>query len=206
MPNHPRRRAKQDRSLQTVDAVLDAAAQVLTREGYARATTNRIAHRAGVSVGTVYQYFRDKDAVFEALIRRQIDALLEALGEYRLDVSKPLDQTLREILALGVRVQPYGPDLYRVLEYVPNALFRRHVNSASKSLQGFVRTVLEAYRDELRVSDLDTAAYVIVSASEGLGYHADAKHFNQRLVDQLTDLFSRYLLRDPGDTAAWLRT
>lgn len=198
-PNYPRRNAKQDRSRQTVEMLLDAAAQVLTREGYARATTNRIADRAGVSVGTIYQYFPDKDAVFDELIRRQIETLLKALERYHLDSSQPLDQTLREILSLGVQVQEYGPDLYRVLEYVPNAMFRRHVTEAMVSLQSFVREVLEAYREELRVDDLDMAAYVIVSASEGLGYHADSELFNQRLVDELTDLFSRYLL--PGGEA-----
>jgi AcrR family transcriptional regulator len=202
MPKRPRRQAKQDRSRQTVDAVLEAAAQVLSSEGYARATTNRIAERAGVSVGPIYQYFRDKDAIFDALIRRQIDALLRALREYPLDASKPLDVTLREILAIGVRAQPYGPDLYRVLELVPNALFRQHVDRALKSLQKFVRGVLEAYREDLRISDLDMAAYVVVSASEGLGSHADARFFNEGLVGELTDLFTRYLLEDPGSAAA----
>ena len=64
---YPRRKANQERSRKTVNAILDGAAQVLLRDGYAHATTNRIAERAGVSVGSVYQYFDDKVEVFEAL-------------------------------------------------------------------------------------------------------------------------------------------
>jgi len=202
MPKHPRRQAKQDRSRQTVDTILEAAAQVLSREGYARATTNRISERAGVSVGTIYQYYRDKDAVFEALIRRQIDSLLGALRTYPLDPSNPLETTLHEILAIGVGAQPYGPDLYRVLEFVPNAAFRRSVTRALESLQGFVREVLALYQDDLRVSDLDLAAYVVVSASEGLGSHSDSQFFDEQLVDELTDLLSRYLLKNADSAAA----
>jgi AcrR family transcriptional regulator len=74
-PKPPRRHAKQDRARETVAVVLEAAAQVLQREGYARATTNRIAEVAGVSVGTIYQYFGDKDEVFELLIRRELEGL-----------------------------------------------------------------------------------------------------------------------------------
>lgn len=56
----PRRQAKQARSQQTVHDILEAAAQILEREGYTRATTNRIAEAAGVSVGTLCEYFADK--------------------------------------------------------------------------------------------------------------------------------------------------
>lgn len=59
----PRRKPRQSRSRATVDAILQATAQVLVRDGYQKATTNRIAERAGVSVGTLYQYFPNKDAL-----------------------------------------------------------------------------------------------------------------------------------------------
>ena len=70
-PKVLRRRAKQGRSQATVDAILEASARVLMRHEYAASTTNRIAEVAGVSVGTLYQYFRNKDEVFDALILRE---------------------------------------------------------------------------------------------------------------------------------------
>jgi AcrR family transcriptional regulator len=53
----PRRKAKQERARKTVEALLEAAARVLRQRGYSAATTNRIADAAGVSVGTLYEYF-----------------------------------------------------------------------------------------------------------------------------------------------------
>ena len=67
-----RRRPRQARSRATVDYVLEAAAQVFAERGYA-ATTNQIAARAGVSVGSLYQYFAGKDALLVALAQRHLD-------------------------------------------------------------------------------------------------------------------------------------
>lgn len=67
-----RRRPKQARSLATFDSILEAAEQVLEREGPEGLNTNRIAERAGVSVGTLYQYFPDKAAILLAAARRSL--------------------------------------------------------------------------------------------------------------------------------------
>src|SRR5271154_4150665 len=83
----PRKLPRQPRSEATVDAILLAAAQVFERHGYAAGTTNRIAERAGVSIGTLYQYFPNKDAILVALARDHLaegtaalQPSLEALG------------------------------------------------------------------------------------------------------------------------------
>lgn len=59
-PTNPRKSASQERSRMTVEAILDATARVLVREGYARTSTNRVAAVAGVSIGSLYQYFPNK--------------------------------------------------------------------------------------------------------------------------------------------------
>lgn len=70
-----RRTPRQTRAMQTWDAILDAAAQILRTHGEARFTTNHIAERAGVSIGTLYQYFADKDAILNALSDREVGRL-----------------------------------------------------------------------------------------------------------------------------------
>ena len=70
-----RRQPQQRRALETVSAVLEAAVRILKREGVDGLTTNRIAEVAGVSIGSVYQYFPDKGAIFSALHRRHIEAV-----------------------------------------------------------------------------------------------------------------------------------
>src|SRR5262249_8470007 len=65
MADPDRRKPKQERALATFDAVIEAAARILVEDGYAKLTTNRVAERAGVSVGTLYQYFRSKEQIIE---------------------------------------------------------------------------------------------------------------------------------------------
>ena len=69
-----RRTPKQARSRATVEAIVEAAAQVLERKGPEGLTTNGVAERAGVSIGTLYQYFPDKQALLLAAARRELDA------------------------------------------------------------------------------------------------------------------------------------
>ena len=67
---NPRKLASQERSRATVDALLEATTRVLLKEGYDRASTNRIAEVAGVSIGSLYQYFPSKEALVAAVIDR----------------------------------------------------------------------------------------------------------------------------------------
>lgn len=71
LPQNMRKKPKQARSEKTLDAIIEAASQLLAKGGEAMLTTNRVAERAGVSVGSIYQYFADKDAILLALIKRE---------------------------------------------------------------------------------------------------------------------------------------
>jgi len=79
-PTHqPRREPRQHRSRQTVDAVLDAVTIVLKRHGPDAVTTNRITETAGVSIGSLYQYFPDKQAIYSALHERHVDEVHQVI-------------------------------------------------------------------------------------------------------------------------------
>ena len=71
LPLQPRRAPRQARAIATQDAMLEAAAQIIARDGLAAFTTNAVAERAGGSIGSLYQYFANKDALMVALIDRQ---------------------------------------------------------------------------------------------------------------------------------------
>jgi hypothetical protein len=81
---------------------------------------------------------------------------------------------------------------------VPNALFRRRVAAARASLVEWVRDFLAMHRRELRVGDLDTAAFVIVAAAEGVAMNASPEFYLGRGADELTTLFGRYLTGRPS--------
>src|SRR6185436_592878 len=88
--NEPRKRPKQARSQQTVDALLEATARVLGARGFEGATTNEIARVAGVSVGSLYQYFPSKEALVAALLEQRTRADLEHIFAAALPAGAPL--------------------------------------------------------------------------------------------------------------------
>lgn len=188
-----RRRAKQERARQTIAVVLEAAARVLQREGYAAGSTNRIAEVAGVSVGTIYQYFDDKEQLFDALIRSELEGLLAVLDGVVLDPDEPIGQVLQRALRLLVRARPDAPLLYRSLEQVPHALFRRRVAEARGRVVDWVRELLKLHRTEIRVRDLEVAAFVVVTAAEGVATSASPELYRARAADELATMFTRYL-------------
>lgn len=87
----PRKTPRQARSTATVEAIHVAAIQVLLADGVARLTTTRVAERAGVSVGTMYQYFPNKEALLFALVKGRLEAVAAAMEEAAAGlVGKPL--------------------------------------------------------------------------------------------------------------------
>src|SRR5579872_2456949 len=83
----PRKQASQDRSRATVEALIEATARILIREGFDGASTNRIAAQAGVSVGSLYQYFPSKEALVAAVIDRHHQELMQVVRSVLAEVA-----------------------------------------------------------------------------------------------------------------------
>lgn len=99
----PRKQPRQARSTELVAVLLQAAAQVLAREGAARFTTARVAERAGVSVGSVYQYFPNKAAILFRLQADEWRQTSDLLGNILRDATRPAPQRLRELVHAFIR-------------------------------------------------------------------------------------------------------
>ena len=80
----PRKDASQERSRATVDALVEATARILVRDGFDNASTNRIAEVAGVSVGSLYQYFPSKEALVAAVIERHQREIMQTVQKITL--------------------------------------------------------------------------------------------------------------------------
>src|SRR5881394_3122602 len=98
---NPRKLPRQERARATIDALLTATAHVLVKEGFDRASTNRIAEAAGVSVGSLYQYFPSKEALVAALVERHTDLMSAEISSAFERVAKlPLAEAARELVEL----------------------------------------------------------------------------------------------------------
>lgn len=113
-----RKQPSQERSRQTVAAVLEAAAQVFSSVGYGAATTARIAERAGVSVGSLYQFFSNKEALLVALGERHVErthARLERALDDEALVGAPLQVLIRKLVTAMLELHLEEPALHRLL-------------------------------------------------------------------------------------------
>ena len=99
-PTTPRKTPRQERSRRTVERILDAAARIFDEQGYSAATTNDIADEAEVSVGSLYQYFPNKDALLVALTTRHIEHTTAGLADLLsgLDAETGFDRILRKVV------------------------------------------------------------------------------------------------------------
>lgn len=113
-----RKQPRQSRSKQMVDAILQAAAEVFADLGYARTTTNKIADRAGVSVGSLYQYFPNKDSLLVQLLERHLadgNRVLDVALTRLADPNTPLEAGLRQLLIDLTALHQADPALTRAL-------------------------------------------------------------------------------------------
>lgn len=170
-----RRKPQQRRAQQTVEAILDAVTRILKREGLDRVTTNRIAEVAGVSIGSVYQYFPDKRAIFVALHERhveQIDRLVESkMLEH---AASPLEMLMRAMIEAMVDAHVPDPELYELLlNQVPHRA--EGTRDFAVRLHGAFRLAIGARAHELapkRRRDLDTIVFVVIHMVEALSHGA----------------------------------
>ncbi|WP_433566829.1 TetR/AcrR family transcriptional regulator [Nocardia sp. CA-151230] len=114
----PRKTPRQQRSEFTFDAILDAAARLFQQHGYAATTTNKVAELAGVSIGTLYHYIPNKDALLYALAERHLrDGAAELLSEAaQLRSEQPsLAETVRRLITAVTRLHTTAPHMHRLL-------------------------------------------------------------------------------------------
>jgi AcrR family transcriptional regulator len=196
----PRRLPRQVRAELTRERILTAAAHVFTEYGYAAGTTNRIAARARVSIGSLYQYFPNKDAILAELLVRHIDRGMWTQAD-RLDLSPgTLQATVRALVRDAIDNHRDDPQLLRIL--IEEAPFSQEVvdtiDRYGRLRVGQVRDLLARHPD-VRVGDLDTAADLIVTTVE-MNTHKVMAHPRTIAVEtfenELVDMLTRYLRGD----------
>jgi AcrR family transcriptional regulator len=195
---NPRKEASQERSRATVDALVEATARILVREGFDKASTNRIAEVAGVSVGSLYQYFPSKEALVAAVIERHRQAIMQVVrGELAEAANQPMEQGVRTLVAVAVKAHRVDPKLHRVLaEQIPRVGRLEKAETFNRENYAIFRAYLESHRDEIRAADLELAAFICVTAIEAVTHNAvlDHKMVSEEAMDALIDEATRLVL------------
>jgi len=193
----PRKDACQERSRATVDALVEATARILVREGFDKASTNRIADLAGVSIGSLYQYFPSKEALVAAVIERHQREIMQTVRKELAEViAQPVEHAVRKLVAVAIEAHRVDPRLHRVLaEQIPRVGKLERQEAFSRENYALFKTYLERHRDEVRVADLDRASFVCVTTIEALTHAAVLHHsLSGDAIEALTEDAARLIV------------
>ena len=167
---NPRKLPQQDRSKFTVDAILTATAHILTEEGYDKASTNRIAERAGISIGSLYQYFPNKASLIAALRDRHVSGMMAVIESKLRDLlDAPIEVVLPEIVKASIAAHAINPTLHKVLhEQVP----RLNETEMEDRMTNLLRSYLAKQYDRIDPQQLGYIVFVIERSVEALTHAA----------------------------------
>lgn len=173
----PRKMPKQERARQTVKAILEAAARILDEQGFGSANTNAIAARAGISVGSLYQYFPSKDAILAQLARNTEQAtamqLEHAAGEAE---GQPFDEQVRRLIHLAFGIIFARPQLARILSYHEARMRQDEAFvAAGERITATIERLLERHLVNHARRDYATAARDVLAIVEGLAMSANRR-------------------------------
>ena len=173
--------------------LLEAAARVLVREGAARFTTNRVAEAAGVSVGSLYQYYPNKAALLLRLHERDADGLWTELRAVLDDAGSPPRERLGRIVHGFFQVQNAATDHHVALQEAQaliagTAAFRAFEDQVVARLEAFLR---EAACPAGEVAFLASFTFTVVT---GIGERIGTRRLPRRELDRLADATTRMLV------------
>ncbi|HEY6877349.1 MAG TPA: TetR/AcrR family transcriptional regulator [Polyangiales bacterium] len=162
-----RKRPQQQRSRQVVASLVDATAVCVARYGFEATTTPKIAEIAGVSVGSLYQYFESKETLFEALMERlgeDVSRILSVgaqLGQH-LPIEQQIGSAIRGALALLHTNEGLYLELVRNWHRLPT---HRVADIVERHLLDLMRIYFTKHHREVRVHDLHTKIFIIVNST-----------------------------------------
>ena len=197
---------KQARSKATVDAICGAAARLMEEEGYAAVTTNRVAERAGVSVGSLYEYFPNKQSIVAAALAAALRDIVAEVGRSLHEAlalpDQPragIDHWMRAIVgALEARA-----GLLRVaLSEVPFLGEIPEARGLSQTLEQLVRKGRDKSAAVVRLYDPEASAWLLTSmvwtAMQQIALHRPDHLSRERLLGALVETVLRQLYQAPG--------
>ena len=181
----PRKRPRQARSVATFEAILEAAARILESLGFAGFNTNAVAELAGVSIGSLYQYFPSTDALIVELIRRERANLSNHIvGAIQQHDAADVNEKLKLIIEAAVQHQLSRPQLVRTLEFASELIGKDFEES---QLQHELETMISNLFIRSNISHAQTVAQDVIALSKGMinaagiAGESDLNHLQQRV-------------------------
>jgi AcrR family transcriptional regulator len=194
LSNLLKKQPKQERSRATFEAIIEATTRIIESDGLGALSTNRVAEVAGVSIGSLYQYFPNKEALVEEVRTRFGShfrrAMLDLLGRLP---GLGLHDAIRAWVTTLVDLHAESPGVH-------NAVGTGTPPEAQAALGAVIDSYLESHAPEIRRPDRKLAGRVLMDAAEALVHNTSLREpellHDARWVDEVCDLLERYLIGD----------
>jgi AcrR family transcriptional regulator len=195
-----RKKPNQERAKATVEAILTATARVLIKDGYDGASTNRIAAAAGVSIGSLYQYFPSKEALVGTLLDRHMAQMVSVFEETVERIADaPLEVATRELVKAMILAHAIDPKLHKIFaEQLPRHGRLQRIGEIERYVADRLRVYLEIHRESIRPKNLDLAIFLLVQLVESAGHGTILglrTHFDpEELAREVSEICLAYLV------------
>lgn len=192
-----RKEPKQGRSKETVDAIFTAVTHILDSEGADHLTTNKIAEKAGVSVGSLYQYFKNKESIFEGILHKLID---NNLTRFEKEFAKGPPKDVGEIINVFVRAE--FENFFKMekvsrtlLEYAPKVLSPEFFLKNDARIIKFLSEQIEIHKLEIAPKNKKEAFFLCTQAVRITIVMSFLKTPEERVIilDELIVMLTKYL-------------
>jgi AcrR family transcriptional regulator len=171
----------------------------LAEEGYDRFTTNRVAEQAGVSIGSLYQYFPNKESLLLALAEHHANQMVQLAEDHLENVDNlSIPEVIQKIIEAAIASHGVNPKLHRVLhEQVPHSQVMQQLDQAQ--MENLLRSFLAQRSDQLQSKNLDLTVFMIERTIRAIIYGAITEHpellKTGELKQELTAMLSAYLVK-----------
>ncbi|MEM7662099.1 MAG: TetR/AcrR family transcriptional regulator [Pseudomonadota bacterium] len=195
----PRKQPVQARSRAMVETILDAAARILIEEGLDDMTTNRVSERAGIGIGSLYQYFPNKQALVAELAHRHKQETLAAVKEVTFTPDEPIQNIIRRIVRNHIRLHSVDPEMHIALaRELPRLGVMDWHEELNHDIYKSLRKLFDAHPLTAKYANPDLVLFILRTSVEAIIHKAiierDSDVRSGALEDELTRLVSSYLV------------
>lgn len=170
----PRKNGRQERAKETVSYIIEATTQLLNESGFKKLSTNKIVERAGISIGTLYQYFPNKESILHYLVEKLFTSFaddmiktIDSLDLENADLKQAVDLLIERFL------KNHEPKKHLFQQFLMSAISVEHLKFMLKNdvrVANALKAKFEPYAEELTIADWDSAIFLILYALKGIQF------------------------------------
>ena len=201
-PNKPIRQPKQSRSINRKEKILDAAMELYCEKGYYKTTTNEIAQRAEVSIGTLYSYFKDKDTIFFEVLGKYHEKFIATKEELpnspdyiKANFKTWLKNLIENLITVHEESKAFNREL-NVLSYYDAKVAEILEQNRERSMKDTIGYIM-VLNDDLGIKDVEAVATVtfdLISATVDRIVFGKNEIERERLINSVIDIVYKYFM------------